>query len=492
MTAADGDTAQALPALVARRFAEALGHPDVAPDDDFFGLGGHDLLFTRLVSRLSREVGCDLPPAEFLASPTAAGVARLLAVYLDRGRSAAVEVAHRPDLAAEARLPAELTPAGLPVAAIDRPRRILLTGATGFLGSFLLDELLRTTDATVHCLVRAPDAGTARARIGRALTDRGLAEPPSPNRVVAELGDLGQPWLGLPEHRFAALAGMIDTIYHAGATVNFVYPYHALKRANVDATRDVLWLACHTRAKAVHYVSTLDARLRTEGEVRAPGDVTGGYLQSKWVAEQMVAAARDRGLPVRIYRPGVTLGHTVTGVAHETDFTIVLVKGCLQLGLAPDHDTVVSFQPVDYVAPAIVRLSLREAPFGQIYHLANQRPATLVDVWRWVREYGYPLRVVPLPAWRQQLREVGPDNALFPVAATLAAASGPELDPSAPAAPAGTTATATAIPTTATDAGLAGTGIECPPVSRELIWRTLDFLVGRGFLPPPGRTTSSR
>src|SRR5262249_17249187 len=134
--------------------------------------------------------------------------------------------------------------------------RILLTGATGFLGAFLLDELLRETDAQIVCLVRANDADQGRERIAHNLQQYGLDHPDFEQRVVAVPGNLEQPLLGLSSVEFDRLAEEIDVIYHNGAVVNLIYPYSQLRAANVGGTREILRLATKVRPKPMHYVST--------------------------------------------------------------------------------------------------------------------------------------------------------------------------------------------------------------------------------------------
>src|SRR5205823_2713406 len=147
-------------------------------------------------------------------------------------------------------------------------------------------------------------------------------------RLVAVPGDLEQPMLGLGPEQFLLLANRVDAIYHSGAMVNFIYPYSALKKANVDGTREVLRLACTSKAKAVHHFSAVDIFLSSrkkdyviwEQDSLYSDVVAHGYIQSKWVGERLVAIARDRGLNAMIYRPWTIMGHSTTGAAHVNDF----------------------------------------------------------------------------------------------------------------------------------------------------------------------------
>ena len=146
------ETEQAIAAI----WQDLLGLPEVSVLDSFFELGGHSLLATKLVFRIREVLGADLPlNALFEGEPT---IARL-AVLVTEGAAATAADAIALDLAAEARLANDVRPApGAHVQSVRHPQHIFLTGVTGFVGAFLLAELLRTTEATAFCLVRATSA----------------------------------------------------------------------------------------------------------------------------------------------------------------------------------------------------------------------------------------------------------------------------------------------------------------------------------------------
>src|SRR5205823_4505156 len=156
-----------------------------------------------------------------------------------------------------------------------------------------------------------------------------------------------------------------------------IYPYHALKAANVLGTQEVLRLATQDKIKPLHYISTLSVfshKKAASGRPIRESDslddhrehIHGGYAQSKWVAEKLVTTARSRGLPVVIYRPGRITGHSQSGMWRTDDVLCRMLKGCIQLGSIPGQDTaeMMEMTPVDYVSQAIVSLSRRKASFG--------------------------------------------------------------------------------------------------------------------------------
>ncbi len=137
---------------------------------------------------------------------------------------------------------------------------VLLTGATGFFGPFLLESLLRQTDWHFHVLVRAEGADHARHRLRAALTAAGRLSVAIASgfetRVECACGDIALPYWGLEPEIWHRLAGQVQGVIHNAAAVNWVANYEALQRANVGGTRTMLHFAQTGRRKRVHHISS--------------------------------------------------------------------------------------------------------------------------------------------------------------------------------------------------------------------------------------------
>jgi thioester reductase-like protein len=201
------------------------------------------------------------------------------------------------------------------------------------------------------------------------------------------------------------MASQVDVIYHNGAFVNFTYPYSALKAANVLGTQEVLRLASQIKVKPVHFISTISVVVPNNPDVSLVREQdslddakmpSSGYAQSKWVAEKLVTIARERGLPICIYRPGRISGHSKTGACNPSDHTYRMIKGCIQLGSIPNQDIQLNFSPVDYVSKAIVSLSNQKESIGKAFHLVNPQPLPLKEMANYIRSLGYPIELVAL------------------------------------------------------------------------------------------------
>ena len=469
---------------------DVLGRESLSTDDDFFACGGDSLSTLPLVFKLHEALGVELPLSAVFATPTVAG----LSATIDRLLAGeAVEVF---DIQAQVTLPASIDSARVAPAIAPRaaPKSVLLTGATGFLGAYVLRDLIDLSAAEVVCLVRADSAEDGVRRIRSNLESYGLWREGDDARLVPVLGDLSSPLLGLTPSAFEALSQRVDAIVHNGGQVNFIAPYAHLEAANVGGTREVLRLATTAHLKPVQLVSTLGVYVtplhsgRNVAETHAPPDgpgQEGGYNQSKWVGEQLGLLARARGVPLAIHRPARITGDGVSGISNPGDYFNAWIRGCVQLGMAPHApDDVFDMTPVDYVARTIVRVLLGAGDANGNYHYFNPHTLPVTEAVAAIRERVCPIAEVDYRQWRQALMAsiaAGEDNALKPFAGLFAEA--PDPTQSAADAVGDDVQRIPVFDCTATEAIGAPWGEHCLPADRALFERYLRFLQSRGALP---------
>jgi myxalamid-type nonribosomal peptide synthetase MxaA len=190
-------------------------------------------------------------------------------------------------------------------------------------------------------------------------------------------------------------------------------PYSALRAPNVTGTQEIIRLAATGRITPLHHVSTVSVfpleagggPSRAEFELPAdppPPDI--GYSQSKWVAEGVVRTARERGLPITVYRPGHITGDTINGVWRTDDLICRVIRSFVVSGTAPDVDLQSDLHAVDALATSIVRLSRAPGALGRNFHFPTPRPVSIrqfVDV---LNAVGYAIRCVPTAEWYERCR----------------------------------------------------------------------------------------
>jgi thioester reductase-like protein len=304
------------------------------------------------------------------------------------------------DLALADRLPFTDVPEPLP------PRRILLTGATGFLGSHMLLDLLRHSDAHVYCLVRAADEEAALARLGEALKSHRLPWSSEVRRRVTVLpGDIRRPRLGLPDERWQTLAHELDSVVGVAAAVDFLRGYQSLRTSNVLGTLTLAELAATGRPKPLHHISSI--AVFNEVGITAMGEddplahvdrLVSGYDQSKWAAEVALRRARDHGLVVTALRPGGIGGHTRTGAYNPQDLSSGLISAFGRFRTVPAF-RYLNAAPVDWVSRVAVAAICEPDAWGYDYHLTGV-PNTLDDVVRDMALGGMHVRVQDWDEWR--------------------------------------------------------------------------------------------
>lgn len=420
--------------------------PSVGVDENFFDMGGHSILATRLIFEIRKAFVVNAPLGLVFEKPTIALQAAEIESLQDSANLAAgdaevkeekKEVPYADDVAT---LVNQL-PDFKPLTPSDKPT-VFLTGATGFLGAFLLRDLLSRNVAKVICLVRAKDAAKGLDRLRESGEGRGAWDEAwvRDGRVEAVAGDLGDDNFGLAPDVWSRVAQEADSVCHNGAMVHWVYHYAKLRAANVLSTLTALRLCAEGKPKAFSFVSStsvLDAEgfIRKADESIAAGGagllesddledgrhaLETGYGQSKWVCEKVIMEAAKRGLSGWIVRPGYVLGHSSTGVTNTDDFIWRMVKGCLQLGTRPDINNSVNLVPVDHVA-LIVSLSAITVDPAEPFKVAQVTGHPRIrfnELLGALPIYGYNVAQTSYVDWRTKLEQhvmETQDNALFPL-----------------------------------------------------------------------------
>lgn len=505
--------------------------PSIPLDESFFDLGGHSILATRLIFEIRKTCVVDIPLGLIFQQPTIQG----LATAVDRARRGDLLLAddgeHSTDQKSNGANGSSNAAAGnakadnkvLDYASEVAPlvskhlaakyeppslkateRIVFLTGATGFLGIFVLKDLLSRPKAAVKSvilLVRAADEAKALERVRSAASSHGVWDEAwvKQGRIEVVLGDLETEHFGIKEKEWTELSQKVDIVIHNGALVHWVYPYQRLRGPNVIGTLTAIELATTSRTKPFSFVSSTsvldtadfvrasDALIEKGGHGILESDdlsasrrgLGAGYGQSKWVAEQIIMEAGRRGLTGGIIRPGYVVGDSTSGVTNTDDFLWRLTKGCLQLGLIPDIYNTVNMVPVDHVARCVsvvaTQPSVAKIPY-KVYHVTAHPPTRFNTLLSALPYYGYKVNKCEYLQWRMKLEQhvaEAQDNALYPLLHFVlddlpTSTKAPELDD---------TNTQTALVESGERATM--------EVNQELIGVYLAWLVAIGFIPKP-------
>ncbi|KAH9241332.1 hypothetical protein K456DRAFT_1822784 [Colletotrichum gloeosporioides 23] len=399
---------------VKKLWAASLNMPATAitEEHNFFDIGGHSLVLADLANRFTKEFGFPVPLAPLAGNPTLEGHLKAIRDARD-GHTAAVQSDLPAVLRADCELPKDIKSNGTPMRKLNDADTVLLTGATGYLGAFLLKQLIETTAAHIICLVRFTDpteesAPAGMARVRKNLIDLGIWDDSMLDRMEILPGNLSREHLGLAPDVYDELVSRIEVIIHAAATVNLVYPYAALRSPNVGGTREILRIASKSGA-TLHHISTNgvltpsvagwseDAMVDIDD---VPEKLIDGYGQTKWVAEKLVYEAARRGMPCKVYRPGTISGHSKTGSTNAWDLLNALIVESLQLKTAPGIDNwFAEMTPVDYVSAAITTLANHTDPNQLVYHLGDPAPISASYIFDSLRELGYTTTKIPWDDW---------------------------------------------------------------------------------------------
>lgn len=418
--------------LVAEAWRSALKGWNGSIFDNFFESGGDSLRAIALVARLQKHFAVRI--SDIFAWPTLAEQAAKLPLAEESYKlriarlkdSLAATQAAKAALAGNAAfLEQRAAYQARCAAALNRDFRtrtahanILLTGATGFLGAYLLRELLQKREKCALVLpVRGRDQQDAEARLHAKLGFYFGPHyvPQHKNRFRVICADLTKEHLGLAPEEYAGLSGTIDAIIHSAANVRHYGAYEEFRLSNVTATEQLLALAKEGRnSPSFHYISTVSTGMGvTEGEFaiftddvidigQKPGSV---YVRTKLEAEMAVAAARRDGVDARIFRVGNVAFDSETGAFQENmeeNGFFQQARTYAMLGCAPTEGDERNITFVDQCARAIVTLFDIASLKNETFHISNPHTIKLSSFLPG-SGLGIPLETAPMPQFLDRL-----------------------------------------------------------------------------------------
>jgi NAD(P)-dependent dehydrogenase (short-subunit alcohol dehydrogenase family) len=267
----------------------------------------------------------------------------------------------------------------------ERRMGYFVTGATGFIGRHLVEQLLER-EGTIYVLVREGSQGRLEELRNRWGVDS--------ERVVGVVGDLSQPRLGVSDSDIGRLNGEVDHLFHLAAIYDMTADAESQQVANIEGTRHMVELAHAIEAGKVHMVSSIAAAGLYKGIWRedmfeeAQDLDTHPYFRTKHDSEKVVREECER--PWRVYRPGIVVGHSETGEMDKIDGPYYFFKLLQRLrGIVPPWLPTIGIEgkeinivPVDFVARALDHIAHEpdERWDGQAFSLTDPNPKTAGQV----------------------------------------------------------------------------------------------------------------
>lgn len=401
---------------VAEMFASRTNHRPtslIGYDFRLSAVGFDSIQAITLRMWMKKQFDADIPISNLTSDTiTISGLADLIKHPLERASS--VKLLHEVEAMCSELHARDTQPATKPVILTSRAKLVFLTGATGYLGRKILDQLVNSSEfEKIFVLIRCKSQAEGYARIAEVA---GKAILRYSEKIGIWPGDLQQTRLGLADEHWKTLSKDVNVIIHNGAVVRWNADYETLRKANVLSTMEILQaLLRSSAAKSFVYVSG--------GQQLSPGEEdddaanlqqvtsSSGYAQTKLASELLVKHVAVSRLGSHhcfsVVKPSYIIGSVQDGVANTTDYLWRLVAGAIEIEThnGDELNNFVYLSDVETVARATIRAAMEPSICAQAQIIKILDGITIADFWQVVCEAGYQLRPMPSEQWWHEMRE---------------------------------------------------------------------------------------
>ncbi|KAL7952857.1 putative PKS-NRPS protein [Trichoderma compactum] len=364
----------------------------IGANTDFFAIGGNSLLMVRLRGLITETFDTEISVFDLFQSSSLGNMAsKVQSSEVDEVISWEEETSVQPLSVAD----------GNVLQQVSENLEVLLTGATGFLGSSILRQLVADERVSkVHCVAL------------RGIHPLAVESP----KIIQYTGDLSHKLFGLSETEFTTLSSNVHRIIHNGATVSFLQSYSSLRAPNFESTKTLVSLAA-SRGIPLHFVSSAGVVKFTGldglppvsvSQHKPPTDGSNGYSATKWASEAYLEKVTENSnLPIWIHRPSSITGEN----APETDLMQSVIKHTLNLQAIPDLSSwrgSFDFVPVDDVAAGITSALYDVVQGLSFAHHSGKDKIPVQELKQHLEnENGIKLEVLSLEQWMDKAKARG-------------------------------------------------------------------------------------
>ena len=372
----------------------------IETEDSFFDIGGSSLLGLDVMMDIENIFGIRMEYQDIFEQDTI----QKLAIFVEsklhseaRHTETAATPKKQPEVDKEEKYKAAIKEVETQLLPTKEFQTIFLTGATGFLGMYLLKELLENTTANIICLVRKSETKSAAERCFDSYESYFGKEALSlayKSRIRVVAGDITVSGLGI-EGELTSIFEKIDVVYHTAAAVNHYGKKERSELINFHGTKHVFeWAKSHQISNFNHissvavsgsYIENVDEINYNETDLDL-GQEFGSYIysSSKFKAEMYLHAQENDKMTINILRLGNLGGDSIQGNFQkniENNIVYLLFKSLYNSGIYPaDYERNIEISPVDQIAKAIHRISTRADKALQTFHLYKFENLTIENV----------------------------------------------------------------------------------------------------------------
>lgn len=310
-----------------------------------------------------------------------------------------------------------------------RPKNILLTGSTGFLGIHILEQFIKHEKGIIYCIVRNEPGLTARTKLYQKLNFYfgSKYDHLIDKRIFAITGDITKPGFGINQEDLLKLANTIDIVVHCAANVSHFGNYSDFYKTNVTSVKYIVDF-CNSFSKKLYHVSTMSVSGRKldssyplvgkksqiifdESCLYIGQNLDNVYTRSKFEAENYILTAISNGLDAYILRMGNLMPRFKDGVFQEnfTDNAFInSLASFIKLGMIPDYlkDEILEFTPIDYVASATYKIITHPTNTNRIFHLYNQNYIPIAKCLKVLRKLNFKIDILPEKEFKENVSKI--------------------------------------------------------------------------------------